>query len=76
VEKNICPTCHKPVGKGGHLCTPHILDGETCGWCGSLIPDERHLCGDKLKNLAYICNSCGRTAVTADSLCDPEKIGG
>ncbi|MCD6460591.1 hypothetical protein J7L67_08000 [bacterium] len=73
-EDKKCPTCNGTVGEKGHLCTPVNQDGEKCGWCGSLIPNERHLCSDKIKELAYICNSCGRTAVSPDYLCKPEKI--
>ncbi|MEW6534177.1 MAG: dodecin family protein [Candidatus Auribacterota bacterium] len=73
-EEKICPTCNEPVNAGGHMCSPKALDGETCDWCGVQIADERHLCGDKAKELSYICNSCGRTAVKAENLCDPKKI--
>lgn len=36
--------------------------------------DERHLCDDKVKKLAYFCNSCGRAAVEAEYLCHPQAI--
>lgn len=72
--EELCLTCGKPVGKGGHMCTPELLGDSTCDWCGASIPDERHLCNDKVRELAYVCNSCGRTAVHADNLCDPKKI--
>lgn len=72
-EKDICPTCHGHTSEG-HLCVPLAKHDKTCDWCGSLIPSERHLCLDKVKELAYICNSCGRTAVQADYLCQPSKI--
>jgi len=73
-DQKICPTCDKPVGKGGHMCSPETLNDATCEWCGSQIIDERHLCGDKVSELAYICNSCGRTAVKPENLCDPKRI--
>jgi dodecin len=69
-----CPTCHQMVGKKGHLCVPVTKKDHKCEWCGALIPDERHLCDDKIKELAYICNTCGRTAVSAEYLCSPKKI--
>ena len=69
-----CPTCGKEVGEQGHMCVPTKQTDSNCDWCGALIPDARHLCSDKVKELAYICNSCGRTAVSADHLCQPEKI--
>lgn len=69
-----CPTCGKDAGDHGHMCVPRKFDETKCDWCGSLIPDERHLCSDKVKELSYICNSCGRTAVKEEYLCMPEKI--
>ena len=71
---NVCPTCGKEVGEHGHMCVPIKHSDEKCDWCGSLIPDARHLCSEKVKGLSYICNSCGRTAVSDDHLCKPEKI--
>lgn len=73
-QKNICPTCAKPTDKKGHLCVPVSKKDDRCDWCGSLIVNERHLCDKKVKELSYICNSCGRTAVMAETLCSPEKI--
>jgi len=70
-----CPTCLQPAGESGHLCVPVGKSAEKCEWCGSLIPDERHLCNDKIKEIAFICNSCGRTAVKPEHLCQPKKIG-
>ena len=72
-ENKKCPTCNENTGEKGHLCTPLKGDSQ-CEWCGSLIPSERHLCASKVKDLAYICNSCGRTAVSPEYLCKPEKI--
>jgi dodecin len=73
-DKNICPTCAEPVADNGHLCVPLNKKDQKCDWCGSLIVNERHLCNDKVKELAYICNSCGRTAVESQFLCSPKKI--
>lgn len=73
--KDICPTCDKTVGSLGHMCVPRMKGDSKCDWCGSLIPDPRHICKGKLKDLAFICNSCGRTAVQAVNLCKPKKIG-
>jgi len=73
-EENFCPTCHQPVGEEGHMCVPVTREDKTCDWCGALIPDERHLCSEKIKNLSFICNSCGRTAIRADYLCNPVPI--
>jgi len=71
---HFCPTCHQSAGDSGHMCVPELGRDKKCDWCGALIPDERHLCDGKVKELAYICNSCGRTAVKAEHLCKPEKI--
>ncbi|MGA1825152.1 MAG: pyridoxamine 5'-phosphate oxidase family protein [bacterium] len=73
-QGTICPTCLENGGDSGHLCVPVDKKDETCSWCGSLIVNERHVCNEKVKELAYICNSCGRTAVRADHLCKPKKI--
>jgi hypothetical protein len=69
-----CPACLRPAGEHGHLCVPLNVKDETCDWCGSLIPNQRHLYSDKVREISFICNSCGRTAVSADHLCKPEKI--
>ena len=69
-----CSTCGKDTEGKGHMCVPAEQKDEKCDWCGSLIPDARHLCSEKVKGLSYICNSCGRTAVSDDHLCKPEKI--
>ena len=73
-EENYCPTCNQTVGEEGHLCVPVAHEDDLCEWCGSLIPNARHLCAEKIRNLTYICNSCGRTAVKAEHLCNPMKI--
>ncbi|MEE8360106.1 MAG: hypothetical protein V3S04_04195 [Candidatus Omnitrophota bacterium] len=72
-KEHVCSTCNKPT-EDGHLCVPTEKKDEKCDWCGALIPNPRHLCSDKVKELSYICNSCGRTAVKAEHLCDPQKI--
>lgn len=74
VDKKECPTCGKTTGDAGHLCVPVSQKDKKCDWCNALIPNERHLCNKKTKSLAYICNSCGRAAISADFLCQPEKI--
>ncbi|HON51544.1 MAG TPA: dodecin domain-containing protein [Candidatus Sumerlaeota bacterium] len=71
---HVCPTCGQHSGPDGHMCYPVSKEDKTCDWCGNVIPDERHLCDGKLKELTYICNSCGRTAVKAEYLCNPAII--
>ena len=73
-EKSFCPTCQQTASASGHLCVPITKKDEKCRWCGALIIDERHACDGKVKELAYICNSCGRMAVSANHLCSPRKI--
>lgn len=73
-SENQCPTCQQTITGSGHLCVPVKPDDETCDWCGALMVDKRHLCNDKVKELAYVCNSCGRAAVQAEHLCDPKYI--
>ena len=74
VHGHKCPTCLKKTGGKGHLCLPVNDKDEKCDWCGALIPNERHLCNSKVKKLMYICNSCGRGAISADYPCKPVKI--
>ena len=74
MSEHKCPTCGKSTDDLGHLCTPQELCNAKCDWCGSVIVDARHLCSDKAEEISYICNSCGRTAISADQLCKPEKI--
>ncbi|MFC1752682.1 hypothetical protein ACFL96_04725 [Thermoproteota archaeon] len=71
--ENTCPTC-KQLSESGHMCVPVKRKDTKCDWCGALIPNERHLCSEKVKKLSYICNSCGRTAIQAEHLCSPKKI--
>jgi len=73
-NQNSCLTCLEQCDAEGHMCVPKNRKDEKCKWCGSMILNERHLCSDKVKELAYICNSCGRTALKAEYLCKPEKI--
>ena len=73
-KKHICPTCKNPTKEGGHLCMPTTAVDQRCDWCGALIPDNRHFCTDKVKEISYVCNSCGRTAVKEEHLCNPKKI--
>lgn len=73
-ETETCPTCNKPAGPDGHLCSPKPQDESTCDWCGAQIADQRHMCDEKSGRLAYICNSCGRAAVQPDQVCDPKEI--
>ena len=73
-KEHTCATCGDGTCAAGHMCTPVDLADEECDWCGSLIVNERHMCKGKLPEVAYICNSCGRTAVSAEYLCKPEKI--
>ena len=71
---HVCQTCLQETGKEGHMCILRSDDDTECEWCGALVPDERHLCDEKVKELAYICNTCGRSAVQAKHLCNPKKI--
>ena len=73
-KEHFCPTCHQHVSEHGHMCVPLSHEDQTCEWCGALIPNQRHLCNEKIKDISYICNSCGRTAVKAEYLCNPVKI--
>jgi len=73
-SENRCPTCQGKTTGSGHLCVPARHEDETCDWCGASIVDERHLCNEKVKELAYYCNSCGRAAVQAEHVCDPRAI--
>ena len=73
-EKHACRTCGEVTGSDGHMCVPANHEDEKCAWCGALIVNKRHLCADKVQELAYVCNSCGRTAVQAEHLCDPVPI--
>lgn len=73
-EKHVCPTCARETGPDGHMCVPMEHDDEKCEWCGALIINKRHLCAEKVQELAYVCNSCGRTAVSGEQLCEPMRI--
>ena len=73
-EKPECPSCGKETCAEGHLCVPIGLKDTKCEWCGNLIPNERHFCSDKAKEITYVCNSCGRTAVEEKHLCKPKRI--
>ena len=64
----------QPAGPDGHACVPFTQNDKKCEWCGALIAEEKHLCDEKIKEISYICNSCGRTAVKEEDLCSPKKI--
>ena len=73
-EEHSCPTCAGATCEAGHMCTPAALDDEECDYCGALIVSERHMCTGKVPDVAYICQTCGRTAVGPQFLCKPEPI--
>ena len=73
-EGHSCPTCGEATCEAGHMCAPVDQDDQTCDWCGAMIVNERHLCAEKLPDVAYVCNSCGRTAVSPQYLCRPQRI--
>ena len=73
-HKHMCPTCGQQTGEHGHMCVPVEREDQRCDWCGALIVSQRHVCSDKVAELSYVCNSCGRTAVSADQLCHPQRI--
>jgi len=72
-EMHKCATCGKE-SRGGHLCSPIENTNDKCDWCGSMILNRRHVCKEKVSELAYICNSCGRLAVRPEDLCNPSEI--
>ena len=69
-----CPTCAQPSGEHGHMCSPKPVEDSTCEWCGAQITDARHMCDEKTEEIAYICNTCGRAAISPDQVCDPKKL--
>ena len=73
-HEHTCPTCAGATCAAGHMCTPEDTEDHECEWCGAMIVSERHMCEGKVPEVAYICNTCGRTAVSPEFLCKPEKI--
>jgi len=66
-----CSTCGLEIGDAAHLCCAEYIEGDECDYCGALIPGSKHFCKDE--DMTYICNTCGRTAIKPDFLCNPKK---
>jgi hypothetical protein len=48
----------------------HLCYLENMGYMKNYFNDFK----DLVKNAEFICRKCGRSAVSRDSLCDPEKL--
>ncbi|MBI4007333.1 MAG: hypothetical protein HY354_02440, partial [Planctomycetes bacterium] len=45
-----------------------------CSFCGTMTSDPRHVCAPKVVSFKYVCDACGRLAITRSLLCRPKEI--
>lgn len=71
-----CKTCGETVNDKLHMCSADFIEGEECDYCGAVIPQGETLkqCKHLDEDATYVCNTCGRTAVKAEYLCNPNLI--
>jgi hypothetical protein len=43
-------------------------------WCGTQSVEPARVCQNKIHNLRFKCQKCGRVAVDAGLLCEPERM--
>ena len=43
-------------------------------WCGTKSIEPAKVCQNKIHNLRFKCGNCGRVAVDAGLLCEPEEM--
>jgi hypothetical protein len=68
-----CKTCGAVAEDPGHLCAPSE-EITTCSYCGKKEPQVKHYCKDKMEDLKYVCEGCGRLATSEDLVCKPKKV--
>jgi rubrerythrin len=68
-----CQTCGALAEEPGHLCNPN-MEPMTCAFCGATAPHTKHYCKGKLEDIKFVCNKCGRLAISEDLLCEPTKV--
>jgi DNA-directed RNA polymerase subunit RPC12/RpoP len=66
-----CKTCGENVQDKAHKCNANFVEGNECDYCGAVIKSAKHDCDDEA---TYVCNTCGRTAIKPDYLCDPNQL--
>lgn len=64
-----CKTCGSDKM---HICCIDADELNECEYCGAVLSDSKHLCDE---DTTYICNTCGRTAIKAEELCNPTPKG-
>ncbi|MBI5016531.1 MAG: hypothetical protein HZB55_13710 [Deltaproteobacteria bacterium] len=74
-ELHTCPNCGGLTKKEGHLCAP-VPNPTKCDYCNGVTESARHACVQMREKLEYVCDACGRMAVSADLLCQPSKLKG
>ncbi len=72
-ELHTCPNCGGITKEKGHLCAPTPTPTK-CDYCNTSTESARHACLEMREKLEYVCDSCGRMAVSADLLCQPSKL--
>lgn len=66
-----CNTCGTTDLDKTHKCSADFVEGDECNYCGAVIKTGKHECDEEA---TYVCNTCGRTAIKADYLCNPNVI--
>jgi predicted RNA-binding Zn-ribbon protein involved in translation (DUF1610 family) len=69
-----CKSCKEEVDIM-HMCGVEFTEGEECDYCGQVIVGADHEYAKDKGNTTYVCNTCGRTAVKPEYLCNPNELG-
>ncbi len=68
-----CGTCGAVALDQNNLCNPAGRITKI-DWCGSKDGLPPTYCHNRTNNDRYTCKQCGKTAINAALLCEPEKM--
>ncbi len=56
-------------------CDHDFSTNEECNFCGAVFVDQNTIKDGCSQDASYVCNTCGRTAIKAEYLCNPNELG-
>ena len=68
-----CGTCGAVSLDQNNICNPAGRITKV-DWCGSKDLPPPQTCHNRVNNDRYSCKKCGKTAINAPLLCEPEKM--
>lgn len=68
-----CANCGAVALDQNNLCKPMGMQTKV-DWCGSKDLPPPQTCHNRVNNDRYSCKKCGKTAINAALLCEPEKM--